>query len=127
MASYTLKSNRTFEARLRIRARFGMTRTVLFVVGDLQFEWDSEKADATREKHRLSFKEGATAFKDEDALLLDDPDEFEDEVRFELLGYSVKRRLLVVVHVERGVRFRLVSVRPATKPERRLYEEKRKG
>ena len=71
--------------------------------------------------------EGTTVFKDKGALLLDDPDEFEDEVRFELLGYSENKRLLVVVHVERGVRFRIVSVRPATKPERRIYEEKGKG
>jgi uncharacterized DUF497 family protein len=74
-----------------------------------------------------SFEEGATVFKDRNALLLDDPDQFDDEVRFELLGYSTDSRLLVVVHVERGVRLRIVSVLPPTKPERILYEERGKS
>jgi uncharacterized DUF497 family protein len=103
-----------------------MGRTVYFVVGDIQFEWDENKAEGNLEKHHLSFEDGATVFKDYDALLLDDPDQFDDEVRFELLGYSTKRQLLVVVHVERGARFRIVSVRIPTKPERSLYEESRK-
>jgi hypothetical protein len=104
-----------------------MAETVIYVVGGVHFEWDLEKAKANLAKHKLSFREGASAFKDVDALVLDDPDKFEDEVRFALLGYSAQRRLLIVIHVERGGRIRIVSVRNATKPERRLYEEKRKG
>ena len=99
---------------------------VLFVLGDLQFEWDSAKAASNLEKHGLSFEDGATVFRDGEGLLLDDPDLFEDELRLELLGYSASSRMLVTVHVERGLRLRIVSVRAATKDERRLYE-KRKG
>ena len=104
-----------------------MSRTVFHVVGALQFEWDAEKAEGNLAKHKLSFEEGATVFQDYEALILDDPDQFDDEVRFALLGYSKKRRLMLVIHVERGIRLRIVSVRPPTKLERRLYEEKRKG
>ena len=104
-----------------------MAENVIYIVGGVHFEWDSEKAKANLAKHKLSFTEGASAFRDLDALVLDDPDKFEDEVRFALLGYSAERRLLIVIHVERGPRIRIVSLRAATKPERRLYEEKRKG
>lgn len=97
------------------------------VIGGLRFEWDFEKAMSNLEKHGISFSEGAGVFRDLRAILLDDPDQFEDEVRFALLGYSMERRIVVVIHVERGLSLRIVSVRPATKPERRLYEEERKG
>ena len=80
-----------------------MARTIYFAVGEILFEWDEEKAEGNLKKHHLSFEDGATVFKDYNALLLDDPDQFDDEVRFELLGYSTKRQLLVVVHVD-GVR-----------------------
>jgi len=114
------------EARLE-RREGPMSQPVVYIVGNLQFEWDLEKAESNFEKHKVSFAEGASVFKDLDALLLDDPDKFEDEVRFELLGYSAERRLLMVIHVERGMRLRIVSVRTASKPERRLYEETRKS
>ena len=100
-----------------------MSKSFLYVVGDLQFEWDEAKAEGNYKKHGLTFREGATVFKDYGGILLEDPDAPGEEVRFELLGYSVSRRMAVVVHAERGARLRIVSVRPATKLERRLYEE----
>jgi hypothetical protein len=49
-------------------------------------------------KHGVSFAEGATAFYDENGLLLDDPEHSEGEDRFIMLGLSSTLRLLVVVH-----------------------------
>jgi uncharacterized DUF497 family protein len=48
--------------------------TVVFTLGQLQFEWDREKAISNLTKHNVSFEEGATVFRDHEALLLDDPD-----------------------------------------------------
>jgi uncharacterized protein len=45
------------------------------------------------------------------------------EERFVLLGLSQVRRLLAVMYAERGGVIRIVSARPATRPERRNYEE----
>ncbi len=104
-----------------------MSKGRLFLVGGLEFEWDRSKAASNLEKHKISFEEGATVFEDEFATVLDDPDRFEDEVRFVLIGYSYARRMLAVVHIERGVRIRMISVRAATRSERRVYEEKRQG
>ncbi|MGH2360215.1 MAG: BrnT family toxin [bacterium] len=46
-----------------------------------------------------------------------------EEERYILLGKSLRGRLLVVVHAERGDRIRLISARQASGPERRTYEE----
>jgi uncharacterized DUF497 family protein len=99
-----------------------MSPNIFHQLGDLEFEWDSEKAAGNLVKHRLSFEEGATVFQDEDARLLEDPDHFDDETRFELLGYSKVNHLLVTVYVVRALRMRIVSVRPATRSERSEYE-----
>ena len=44
---------------------------------------------SNRRKHRVSFEEAETAFTDDNALLLDDPDHSGNENRFVLLGLSV--------------------------------------
>lgn len=87
------------------------------------FEWDAEKAESNRCKHRVSFDEASTVFGDPLALLMPDPDHSVGEQRYVLLGLSNRRKLLVVAHAERSPRTRLISARPATRKERRLYEE----
>jgi uncharacterized DUF497 family protein len=47
----------------------------------------------------------------------------EGEPREVILGYSLATRLLLVVYLERGERTRIISTRPATRHERKLYEE----
>ena len=51
-----------------------------------RFEWDPRKARENVRKHGVSFEEAVTAFSDDEALLLDDPDHSTDEERFVLLG-----------------------------------------
>ncbi|MBI4754196.1 MAG: BrnT family toxin [Betaproteobacteria bacterium] len=85
----------------------------------LHFEWDERKAAANIRKHGVSFEEAKSAFYDERAKLLDDPDHSEDEDRFILLGLSSALRVLVVCHCYRsdeGV-IRIISARKATAKE----------
>ena len=89
----------------------------------LQFEWDSRKAAANRGKHGVTFEEAATAFGDPLGRITDDPRRSAGEERFALLAQSARARLLVVLFTERGERIRLISARPATRPERRAYHE----
>ncbi len=89
----------------------------------MQFEWDPEKAATNLGKHGVSFDEAATVFEDDLSLNGHDPDHSVGEVRFIIFGISSAGRLLVVSHTERGNRIRIISARPATRPERRLYEE----
>jgi hypothetical protein len=92
-------------------------------VSDLHFEWDPRKAAENLRKHGVSFGEAQTAFEDERALLIDDPDHFDDEDRFVLLGMTRQPRLVVVVHCyrERDESIRLISARRATRTEARCY------
>ena len=90
---------------------------------DLRFAWDPAKAASNRRRHGVSFEEAQTAFSDEAAILIEDPDHSAAEERFILLGLSALTRLLVVVHVyrERDDTIRLISARKATRSERHQY------
>jgi uncharacterized protein len=90
----------------------------------LRFEWHPAKAAANLRKHGVSFEEAETAFSDEHALVLDDPDHSTGEDRFVLLGLSAALRVLVVVHAyrEADAVIRLISARKATRSERAQYD-----
>jgi len=96
-------------------------------LGNLHFDWDDEKAASNLVKHGVSFPEAATAFLDEFAEMDADPDHSEEENRFLLLATSARQRILLVVHVERGVHLRIISARQAKRHERRRYEQTRTG
>jgi uncharacterized protein len=94
-------------------------------MADLRIEWDAAKARANLRKHGISFDEAETAFSDDYALLLSDPDHSTiDEERLILIGMSAALRVLVVVHCERdnGNIIRLISARRATRSERAQYD-----
>jgi hypothetical protein len=59
-------------------------------MADLRFEWDAKKAEANRRKHGVTFEEASSAFADESALVIPDPDHSDEEDRFVLLGLSAK-------------------------------------
>ncbi len=87
------------------------------------FEWDPDKAATNLKKHGVSFEEATTAFFDALSVTIDDPLHSEGEQRSVLVGQCSSGRLLVVVHIDRGARIRLISARTATRKERRDYEE----
>jgi uncharacterized DUF497 family protein len=92
-------------------------------VGNIEFAWDRRKARSNVAKHGVSFEEAQTAFQDESARLIDDPDHSEDEDRFLLLGYSFRARCLIVNHCYRqsDSTIRLISARRATPHEEEMY------
>lgn len=94
---------------------------IVYRFQDIEFEWDSDKAQINVKKHGVTFEEATEAFFDPfyqngDASV-NDP-----ETREFILGYSLSVRLLLVVHTERGERTRIISARLATRDERKLYE-----
>ena len=93
----------------------------------LSFEWDPNKARRNLEIHGVSFDEASTAFKDTLSLTIHDPLHSDEEDRFILIGNSYKNRLLVIVHLERENRIRVISARKANKKERKQYEETTEG
>ena len=89
----------------------------------MRFEWDAKKAATSVRKHGVSFEEATTALRDDLAMTGRDPDHSVGEHRFVTFGVSSAGRLLVVAHTEHGDVLRIVSARPATKSERKIYEE----
>lgn len=89
----------------------------------MRFQWDRRKAKLNLRKHRVSFEEATTAFRDPLSATGTDPDHSAVENRFVTFGLSSKGRLLTVSHTERGESIRIISARHATKPERKIYEE----
>ena len=94
-------------------------------MGDLTFEWSSRKASENQRKHGVTFEEAKSAFFDENARVISDPEHSDDEQRFVLLGLSTRLRLLVVIHCYRESDdvIRIVSARKADPSERRQYAE----
>ncbi|MDH4265833.1 MAG: BrnT family toxin [Deltaproteobacteria bacterium] len=89
----------------------------------MEFEWDPKKADSNKQKHDVTFQEGATVFGDSLAITFADPDHSEDEERYITFGLSTQKRLLVVSHADRGDKTRIISARLMTNKERKIYEE----
>jgi uncharacterized protein len=86
------------------------------------FEWNEEKAETNRQKHGITFTEATTVFDDLNCLFMNDEDHSIGEARFLILGYSIARRLLLVVHCDRRENIRIISARPATPAEKRTYK-----
>lgn len=91
----------------------------------LCFEWDRPKAASNLRKHRVSFDEASTVFRDPLARIFDDEDHSEAEARETIVGYSALGRLLLAAFTERSPgSVRLISARRTTQQEREDYEEK---
>jgi uncharacterized DUF497 family protein len=94
-------------------------------INAIDFDWDPNKAAGNIRKHGISFEEASSAFYDERSRLIYDPDHSQDDDRYILLGVSEESRLLMVCHLykENDRLIRIISARPATKDERRQYQE----
>ena len=92
-------------------------------MSELRFEWNTAKAAANLKKHGIGFDEARSAFADERAKLIADPQHSEAEDRFILLGLSAKLKLLVVCHCYRSEdnMIRIISARKASASESRQY------
>jgi uncharacterized protein len=97
-------------------------------MSELSFEWDSVKAESNTAKHGIAFEEARTVFRDENALVISDPDHSQDEDRFIIMGQSEQSQMLVVVHCFRqdGSSIRIISARRAGTKEQKPYWEKKK-
>jgi uncharacterized DUF497 family protein len=95
----------------------------------LRFHWDPVKARTNLVKHGVSFEQASSVFRDPLATTIYDPEHSEEEERWLTLGRASTARYLVVCHTWRqtdpggGAKIRIISARPATKPEIRNYEE----
>jgi uncharacterized DUF497 family protein len=92
------------------------------------FEWDAAKALSNARKHGVTFDQAATVFLDALALTVFDSVHSQYEEHWFTLGLDTRGVLLAVAHTYQAagpasVRVRIISARPATKQERRFYED----
>lgn len=88
----------------------------------MSFQWDPDKAENNSKKHGVEFADAVGVFTDELALSIEDPDSL-SERRWVVIGRGLTDQLLTVVYTMRGEAIRIISARPATRRERRGYEE----
>jgi uncharacterized DUF497 family protein len=86
-----------------------------------EFEWDEAKALVNYDKHGVAFEEAAEVFFDP-FYISGDASRNVEERQF-IVGYSMSQRLLLTVYTERTDNLRIISARPATRAERKLYED----
>ena len=91
----------------------------------MKFEWDESKNIINFQKHKVSFEEAMTVFKDNKAVLLYDEIHSEIEDRFNIIGISQLTKLLIVCHCyrESDTVIRIINARKPTKEEKKYYEE----
>jgi hypothetical protein len=95
----------------------------------LYFEWDLVKNKQNQSKHKNSFENAATVFRDPNAITIPDLEHSEQEERWVTLGLSSKGILLVVIHTFRTVspsaaHVRIISCRKADKTEIKEYNNR---
>ncbi len=83
------------------------------------FEWDDEKAKRNLQKHGVSFETATMVFYDEGRIEIFDEAHSIDEERYITIGMAGK--VLFVVYTERHDNIRLISARPATLLEKKVY------
>ena len=88
----------------------------------MTFTWDPEKDAINRRKHAVGFREAGSVLQDSLSTTYPDPAHSRGEQRYVTIGRSRLGRTLVVAHADRGDTIR-ISARPATRRERRFYEE----
>jgi uncharacterized DUF497 family protein len=96
----------------------------------MRFEWDEAKNLSNQRKHGVSFEKASTVFLD--PLYVSVQDRIEDgEQRWQAIGMVGELLILTVAHTVREEKeddilldvFRIISARPATRKERRRYED----
>ena len=92
------------------------------------FEWDPTKAKKNLSKHKISFEDAASIFKDKNSISMFDESHSENEERWATIGLDARTRTLVVIHTYISLdndtyNLRMISARKATKNEIKFYNQ----
>ena len=90
------------------------------------FEFDSNKSDKNKEKHRIDFYEAQRIWDDDNAIVIPAKN-IEGERRYTLIG-KLKGKCWICIFTIKNLACRIISVRRCRKNEEVIYEENlRKG
>jgi uncharacterized DUF497 family protein len=90
----------------------------------VRFDWDAFNDIKSYTKHGVSCLEAESVFQDPKRLDFADPLHSRSENRFVTVGRSNRPRVLFIAWTLRGDKVRVISARPSSRKERKLYEKK---
>jgi len=92
----------------------------------MEYEWDENKQQSNLEKHGLDFVIAYKIYESVEKLTI--PSNYASEQRWvDIAPVGKELVVLTLVYTYREERVRIISLRKASKQERRLYNEKRKN
>jgi len=86
------------------------------------FDWDGGNSGKNERKHGVTDRESEEVFLNK-PLIVARSLKGGSEVRYAALGKTYGSRLLAVVFAVRGKKIRVISARPMSRNERKLYEK----
>lgn len=86
------------------------------------FEWDEGNSDKNWKRHEVTKIEAEQVFHNQPLLIATDPKHSESEQRYFALGRTDNGRKLMVAFTLRGSRLRVISARPMSRRERKVYD-----
>lgn len=93
-------------------------------MAEIRFDWDLWNVQKNEAKHGVSALEAESAFSDPGyRLFADAKHPSATERRYILYGRSSENRVLMVGFTLRGSRVRVITARPASRKERRVYDQ----
>jgi uncharacterized DUF497 family protein len=87
------------------------------------FEWDEGNSEKSWRRHGVTHTEAEQVFLNRPLVMADDPGHSAGEARYFGLGCTDLGRLLSVVFTFRGSLLRVISARPMSRRERRIYAQ----
>ena len=94
-----------------------------FFAGLKGFEWDAGNSDKSWLSHRVRQTEVEQALLNRPVVVAADLRHSQREPRFVTLGRTDRGRHLTTVFTVRGDRVRVISARPMSRAERRIYDQ----
>ncbi len=90
----------------------------------LKFDWDKGNIEKNWERHKVDFRECEEIFLNKPVKFFPDPKHSKPEKRLVAYGKTNKGRKLTVIFTIRNKKIRVISARPMSKKERRIYGKK---
>jgi uncharacterized DUF497 family protein len=84
-----------------------------------EFEWDEKKRESNLKKHGIDFIDAVEVFSDTDRVDIDSTRN--GEKRGQTIGLIFDVVVILLVHVSRDQKKRIISARKASRKEREMY------
>src|SRR5438128_595401 len=94
-----------------------------FFRGITGFKWDEGNSEKTWQRHGVTQAEAEQVFFNRPLVVTGDPKQSAKETRYFTLGRTDEGREMTVIFTFRGSLLRVISARPMSRKERRVYAQ----